>query len=178
MFNIGGGEMVMLAIIALLVFGPQGLPEIAGKVARTVKALRRTAAEFQNEIQTALQEENRERDKAQRRRYVGQEKAETESDPPPPPRSEGEPSAEANLVSQKAVPEEQIAECPETNAEGSHAALEQAAEGSPSEPEDDDGPAVPMTTRRTSVQEETEPDGPALEEALPVEANEVERAPA
>ncbi len=68
MFNIGGGEMIMLAVLALLVFGPHGLPEIAAKVAKALKTVRRTADEFQREIQTALQDESRALDEEKRRR--------------------------------------------------------------------------------------------------------------
>lgn len=82
MFNIGGGEMIMLAVLALLVFGPQGLPEIAAKVAKTMKAVRRTADEFQREIQTALQEENRAQDEEKRRRQRRTEESESGANEP------------------------------------------------------------------------------------------------
>jgi sec-independent protein translocase protein TatB len=68
MFNIGGGEMVMLAILALLVFGPEGLPEIMKTVARTVKAFRQAANDFQSEVNTALTLENQKQEVQQRRR--------------------------------------------------------------------------------------------------------------
>ena len=68
MFNIGGGEMVLLAILALLVFGPEGLPEIMKTVARTVKAFRQAATDFQSEVNTALTLENQKLEVQQRRR--------------------------------------------------------------------------------------------------------------
>ncbi len=58
MFNIGGSEMVFLAILALLVFGPQGLPDVAKTVARTIKAFRAAANDLQSEVKTALDLEN------------------------------------------------------------------------------------------------------------------------
>lgn len=68
MFNIGGGEMVVLAILALLVFGPEGLPDIVKTVTRTLRAFRTAASDFQQEINTALNTENEQRRVAERRR--------------------------------------------------------------------------------------------------------------
>lgn len=68
MFNIGGGEMVVLAILALLVFGPEGLPDILRTVARTVKAFKTAASDFQSEVNTALTVEQQKREVEQRRR--------------------------------------------------------------------------------------------------------------
>lgn len=68
MFNVGGGEMVLLAVLALLVFGPEGLPEIMKTVARTVKAFRQAANDFQSEVNTALIQENQKHQTEQRRR--------------------------------------------------------------------------------------------------------------
>jgi sec-independent protein translocase protein TatB len=68
MFNVGGGEMVLLAVLALLVFGPEGLPEIMKTVARTVRAFKAAANDFQTEVKTALEVENQKQQVAQRRR--------------------------------------------------------------------------------------------------------------
>lgn len=68
MFNVGGGEMVMLGILALLVFGPEGLPGVIKSVMRTVRALRSAASDFQHEVKTALDDENVRQDQAKRRR--------------------------------------------------------------------------------------------------------------
>lgn len=68
MFNVGGGEMVLLAVLALLVFGPEGLPGIIKTVARTVKAFRQAANDFQAEVNTALALETQKQQTEQRRR--------------------------------------------------------------------------------------------------------------
>lgn len=162
MFNIGGGEMLMLAVLALLVFGPHGLPEIAAKVAKILKTVRRTADEFQREIQTALQEENRAKDEVKRRRKR-------------PLAEEVEPTEVRELDAAEETAAAMLSEVPEDSAEpapelpeGTHQVIDPALESAPvtpgegeahspgespteqeapeaAEPDlDDDGPQVPM----------------------------------
>lgn len=54
MFNIGGGEMVVIFLLALLVLGPERLPKAMGQVGRTVAQLRRMSSGFQDEIRRAM----------------------------------------------------------------------------------------------------------------------------
>lgn len=70
MFNIGTGEMIALALLALLVFGPESLPDIAKKIARTVRAVKQASADFQHEVNHALNVENQRVDAQRRRRHV------------------------------------------------------------------------------------------------------------
>ena len=53
MFNIGGGEFVVIALIALIVLGPQRLPEAARQVGKAMGDLRRISSGFQNELKSA-----------------------------------------------------------------------------------------------------------------------------
>ena len=56
MFNIGGGEFMIIALIALIVLGPQRLPEAARKVGKVMGDLRRISSGFQNELKSAMDE--------------------------------------------------------------------------------------------------------------------------
>ncbi len=56
MFNIGGGELVVIAVLALIVLGPQRLPDVARQIGKTMGDLRRVSAGFQREFQTAIDE--------------------------------------------------------------------------------------------------------------------------
>ena len=47
MFGIGFGELIIIFVIALLVVGPQKLPEMAKSLARVLKEVRKTSDEFQ-----------------------------------------------------------------------------------------------------------------------------------
>jgi Tat protein translocase TatB subunit len=54
MFNIGSGEFVVILLVALIVLGPQRLPEAARQIGKVMGDLRRVSSGFQNELRTAL----------------------------------------------------------------------------------------------------------------------------
>ena len=54
--NLGGGELLVLLLIALLVLGPDKLPSAARNVGRALTEFRRMSAGFQAELRDALQE--------------------------------------------------------------------------------------------------------------------------
>src|SRR5688572_8700704 len=55
MFNIGLGEMIVIGLIALLVFGPERLPELARQAAHIFNQVRGAADEVQRAILTETQ---------------------------------------------------------------------------------------------------------------------------
>jgi Tat protein translocase TatB subunit len=54
--NVGTPEMLVILVVALLVLGPNKLPEVARQVGRAVGEIRRLGAGFQAEMRDALQE--------------------------------------------------------------------------------------------------------------------------
>lgn len=54
MLNIGGGEFLIILLVALVVLGPTKLPDAARQVGKVVGEFRRISAGFQREIQTAM----------------------------------------------------------------------------------------------------------------------------
>lgn len=54
MFNIGAGELMVILLIALIVLGPQRLPDAAKQVGRVMGDLRRISSGFQQELKDAL----------------------------------------------------------------------------------------------------------------------------
>lgn len=54
MFNIGGGEFLVIALIALIVLGPQRLPDAARQVGKAMGELRRLSTGFQKELKDAF----------------------------------------------------------------------------------------------------------------------------
>ena len=54
MFNIGGAEFLVIALVALLVLGPDKLPEAARKVGNVTSELRKMSQGFRTEFKQAL----------------------------------------------------------------------------------------------------------------------------
>ena len=60
MFNVSGGELMIILVIALVVLGPEKLPEMIRKVGRVYGELRRMSSGFQEELRGVLDEPLRE----------------------------------------------------------------------------------------------------------------------
>ena len=56
MFNIGGGELIVILVIALLVLGPETLPDAVRRAGRIYGELRRMSSGFQAELRDAIDE--------------------------------------------------------------------------------------------------------------------------
>jgi Tat protein translocase TatB subunit len=54
--NVGTPEMLVILVVALLVLGPNKLPEAARQVGKAMGELRRLGAGFQAEMRDAMQE--------------------------------------------------------------------------------------------------------------------------
>jgi sec-independent protein translocase protein TatB len=50
-FNIGTGEMIMIAVVALLVLGPQRLPELARGIGKFLREFRRQTDDVRNVVE-------------------------------------------------------------------------------------------------------------------------------
>jgi sec-independent protein translocase protein TatB len=77
--QIGPLEILVVAVVALIVFGPEKLPDLARKVGRTASELRRIANEAKAELQTDLSLED--------------------DEPPPRSRPRSRPSSESRASS-------------------------------------------------------------------------------
>jgi sec-independent protein translocase protein TatB len=54
MFNVGGGELLVIMLIALIVLGPQRLPGAVRTAGRVMGELRRVSSGFQQELRQAF----------------------------------------------------------------------------------------------------------------------------
>ena len=72
MFGIGLPELVMILVVALIVLGPQRLPEVARMLGRAYAQLRRASEEFQQTIRQDLAALERQED-ANRNKAIAQE---------------------------------------------------------------------------------------------------------
>ncbi len=56
MFDINGGEMLIIMLVALIVVGPQRLPEMARKVGGWMREIRAVAADFRSGLEREIAE--------------------------------------------------------------------------------------------------------------------------
>ena len=56
MFDIGGGELVVIAVVALIAIGPKELPGVLRMVGQWMGKARKMASEFQGQFQEAMRE--------------------------------------------------------------------------------------------------------------------------
>jgi TatA/E family protein of Tat protein translocase len=64
--SIGAPEIVLLAIFALVIFGPKRLPEIGRQVGRAIAEVRRVSRDFEREVRDATEPFEREIREAER----------------------------------------------------------------------------------------------------------------
>jgi len=55
MLDIGFQELIIIMVLALLVFGPEKLPELGRKLGRAMREFRRASDEFRSTVETNLQ---------------------------------------------------------------------------------------------------------------------------
>jgi sec-independent protein translocase protein TatB len=63
MLGIGGSEIVIIALLVLIIFGPSKLPQMARDLGRFVGEARRSIDEFKDELTAASDDEEEERRK-------------------------------------------------------------------------------------------------------------------
>jgi len=54
MFGVGAGEVLVILLVALLVVGPERLPEVSRRIGRALRELRRVQGEAQEQFRSAL----------------------------------------------------------------------------------------------------------------------------
>lgn len=57
MANVGPWEILVIAVVALLVFGPNRLPELGRSLGRVLREFRRASQELKDEVKRAIEEE-------------------------------------------------------------------------------------------------------------------------
>jgi Tat protein translocase TatB subunit len=70
--NIGPGEILLVAVFALILFGPKRLPEIGRQIGRALAEVRRVSREFEREVRDAtepFEHEVREAERVAREEY-------------------------------------------------------------------------------------------------------------
>jgi sec-independent protein translocase protein TatA len=60
-FGIGFGELILILLLALIIWGPKRVPEIARNLGKTVRALRRATHDFTAQVTREIDLEEREK---------------------------------------------------------------------------------------------------------------------
>lgn len=97
MFNLSGSEIVVILLLALIVLGPEKLPEAIRRFGRVYGELKRMSRGFQTDIKSAFEEPVRElKQTAQLTRDVVTKALEAD-DSPPDRSKDPKPSDQASL---------------------------------------------------------------------------------
>ena len=104
MFDVGFSELVLIALVALLVFGPERLPSLVRETTLWIRKIRGLVTDAKTEIDRELQlMERRETMEAKKRRF----QAEAENMIlPPSDSSHGKPDPSPSVVESKALDSE------------------------------------------------------------------------
>jgi sec-independent protein translocase protein TatB len=84
MFNIGGGELLVIMLVALIVLGPQRLPGAARQVGKVMGDLRRISSGFQEELKEAFDDDASARPRRREAAPLASTVAEIDGRPAPP----------------------------------------------------------------------------------------------
>lgn len=55
-FNIGTGELAVILLVGILIFGPDKLPEVARRVGKSMRTIRKLTNSFRDEVRDAMAE--------------------------------------------------------------------------------------------------------------------------
>ncbi len=58
-FGLGTGEILLVIVIALIIFGPERIPEITRRLGRTMRVFRQAASGFTTAVTRELEEEGK-----------------------------------------------------------------------------------------------------------------------
>jgi sec-independent protein translocase protein TatA len=87
--SLGFGEILIILILALVIFGPRRLPEMGRTIGRSMRELRRATSDIRTELESDVDPPGETLE--QRRRRLASRKAGSE-DPAEPPEGEAPPA--------------------------------------------------------------------------------------
>lgn len=87
--SLGFGEIVLILLLALIIFGPRRLPEMGRTIGKSLKEFRRATSDLRQELEVDLDEEPPRASVEQRAARLAEKQ---ESEPAEPPRGEAPPT--------------------------------------------------------------------------------------
>lgn len=104
MFGLGMGEIVIIAILALLLLGPDRLPDAAKQLGKTMRQLKRHTDDLKEQFEAELYAEERGAAKPSLVAPIPTGKPQGPAEPPPPATVANVPGLEAALVGDEPAP--------------------------------------------------------------------------
>jgi sec-independent protein translocase protein TatA len=71
MFDLGGGELLLIVLAVLVLFGPKKLPELAQSLGRGMREFRRAQREFAEQINMAVHDDEQRKQGSLGRQFPG-----------------------------------------------------------------------------------------------------------
>ena len=95
MFGMGGTELLVILVVALIVLGPKSVPQIARTLGKAMGEFRKVSTEFQRTLNTEIELEEHEKRKqeAEKELFGTQEKAAAAAKPAEPAQAGSTPAA-------------------------------------------------------------------------------------
>lgn len=94
MFGIGGTELLVILVVALIVLGPKSVPQIARTLGKAMGEFRKVSTEFQRTLNTEIaQEEHEKRKQEAEKELFGAEQKAAASRPAEPTQAGPAPAA-------------------------------------------------------------------------------------
>ncbi len=85
MFDVGGGELILIVLAVIVLFGPKKIPEVFQMVAKGMQQFRKAQMEIKEQIEVVKTEVNKNIDEIQSEVKTAVEVAEETPDEPIPP---------------------------------------------------------------------------------------------
>ena len=102
MFNVGGMELIVIGVVALVVLGPDKLPGALRQLGTFIGELRRISSGFQTDLRSALNEAERDAEREAERERLAAEQAARGSAPATQPEAGTAPDPGAAMAAAQA----------------------------------------------------------------------------
>jgi sec-independent protein translocase protein TatA len=90
--SLGFGEILIILVLALIIFGPRRLPEMGRTIGRSLREFRRATSDLRAEIESDMGEPPKATPEQRTRRAAERKEGAEAPAEPPPPRSEAPPT--------------------------------------------------------------------------------------
>ncbi len=121
MFGLSFGEIVIIAVLALLLLGPERLPEAAKTLGKGLRELRKATEDLKGQVEREIYDDEKKISRPALVPPVPAGPVPGPAGPPPPASTENVPGLEAALAEPAAGPVPELAEPPQPEGDASEA---------------------------------------------------------